>query len=84
MKISVGENRNMLLEEVFNSIVLKTAGGEEMAICMRDSGFEFQYQGKWYFAKEGCVEPFHESSRGNLMVDQHHKDDQDNAVANGG
>ena len=55
MKISVDENRNILLEEVFNSIVLKTRDGEEMAICMRDSGFEFKYQGEWYYAQQGII-----------------------------
>ena len=43
-----------------------------MSICMRDTGFEFNYQGKWYFAKEGFVEPFKTSIRGNYLVDQKH------------
>jgi hypothetical protein len=64
--------QHIQLEEVFNSIVLKTTDGEEMAICMRDSGFEFKYQGEWYFAKEGYVEPFHKSVRGNYLVEQKH------------
>jgi len=55
MKISVGEKNNILLEEVFNSINLKTPDGEEMWICMRDSGFEFKYNGKLYFAKDGTI-----------------------------
>jgi len=46
-----------------------------MSICMRDSGFEFNYQGEWYFAKEGFVEPFKKSARGNYLVDQRHEDD---------
>jgi hypothetical protein len=58
MKISVNEEYTIKLEEVFNSIVFKTSEGEEMVICMRDGGFEFQYQGDWYSAKEGIVEPF--------------------------
>ena len=37
---------------------LKTKNDEEIAICMRDSGFEFRYQDNWYFAKEGTLEPF--------------------------
>jgi hypothetical protein len=56
MKITVNKENTMQLEKVFNSIVLKTSYGEEMYICMRDSGFEFNYQGKWYFAKEGYIE----------------------------
>jgi cobyrinic acid a,c-diamide synthase len=58
MKISVTQNKEIQLEEVYNSIVLKTKDGEEIAICMRDSGFEFRYQDNWYFAKEGKLEPF--------------------------
>jgi hypothetical protein len=58
MKISVSENQNILLEEVYTCIELKTSDGEEISICMRDSGFEFKYQDKWYFAKKGTVEPY--------------------------
>ncbi len=58
MKITVTQNKEIQLEEVYNSIVLKTKDGEEIAICMRDSGFEFRYQDNWYFAKEGNLEPF--------------------------
>jgi hypothetical protein len=70
MKVTVNQDNTIQLEEVFNSIVLKTKDGEEMTICMRDSGFEFKYQGEWYFAKEGYVEPFHKSVRGNYFVEQ--------------
>jgi hypothetical protein len=41
---------------------------------MRDSGFEFDYQGELYFAKEGFVEPFHKSIHGSYLVDQHHQE----------
>jgi len=82
MKITVLEDRTIQLEEVFNSIVLKTDQGEELSICMRDSGFEFKYQDKWYFAKEGYVEPFQTSIRGNILVEQKHNGsvDQDNTI----
>ena len=70
MKISVNSDHTMQLEEVYNAIVLKTSDGEEMAISMRDSGFEFKYQGKWYFAKEGQVGPAQLSVRGNILVEQ--------------
>ena len=82
VKITITENNAIQLEEVFNSIILKTADGEEMAISMRDSGFEFKYQGKMYFAKEGQVMPFHKSVRGNYLVDQTPQYNSDNAVAN--
>jgi hypothetical protein len=72
MKVTVKENNTILLEEVFIGITLKTESGETMYICMRDTGFEFNYQGKWYFAKEGYVEPFNTSIRGNYLVEQRH------------
>ncbi len=80
VKITTTENNTIQLEEVFNNIILKTADDEEMAISMRDSGFEFKYQGKMYFAKEGQVMPFHKSVRGNYLVDQTPQYDSDNAV----
>ncbi len=55
MKIGVDQDCNIELKEVFNSIVLKTQDNEKMAICMRDSGFEFNYQGQWYSAQKGIV-----------------------------
>jgi len=75
MKITVNQDNAIQIEEVFNGIVLKTNDGEEMSICMRDSGFEFKYQDKWYFAKEGHVEPFNLSVRGNPLVDQTHQEE---------
>lgn len=84
MKVTTNEQGVIQLEEVFNEITLKTPDGEEMSICMRDSGFEFNYQGKWYFAKEGYVEPFKRSSRGNLLVDQRHEEEDDSVVTGPG
>lgn len=55
MKLSVLEDQTVQLEQVFNSINLKTESNEEMAICMRDSGFEFKYFGEWYEAKNGSI-----------------------------
>lgn len=56
MKITTDEKGDILLENVFNPIVLKTSSGEELTICMRDSGFEFSYQDEKYTAKENVVE----------------------------
>lgn len=75
MKVTTNEHGIIQLEDVVIGIDLKTQDGEKMAICMRDSGFEFRYQGEWYFAKEGFVEPFKRSSRGNLLVDQRHEEE---------
>ena len=42
MKVSVGAEGNIVLKEVFNSIVLETAEGNQLAICMRDDTFEMK------------------------------------------
>jgi len=61
MKIEVDNNRQIVLKEVFNGIILESADKETISICMRDSGFEFNYQGVWYEAKEGVVRKMGES-----------------------
>jgi len=55
MKISVDSDRGILLEEVFSGVGLKTRDGEFMGICMRDSGFEFSYEGHHYSAQKGVI-----------------------------
>jgi hypothetical protein len=80
MKVTTNEHGIIILEDVVIGIDLKTKDGEIMTICMRDSGFEFRYQGEWYFAKEGFVEPFKRSSRGNLLVDQRHEEEEDSVA----
>ena len=57
MKISVDEDGELVLEEVFSGVGLKTSGGDKFGICMRDTGFEFRYAGVWYEAKNGKVNP---------------------------
>lgn len=79
MKVTTNENGEIQLEEVFSGIILKTPSGEIMGICMRDSGFEFNYQGKLYSAQEGDVLPFKTSSSGNLLVDQRHEEEYSTA-----
>lgn len=58
MKIDVNEDGSLLLTEVFNTVNLKTASGEELSICMRDDGFEFKYQDAWYSAQRGNIIKF--------------------------
>lgn len=60
MKISIDEDGEFLLEKVYSGIGLKSDDGEEFSICMRDTGFEFNYQGVWYEAKQGKVNKFGE------------------------
>lgn len=61
MKLSVEEDYTIELKEVFNPIKLTTESGEVLYICMRDSGFEIQYQHPGYLgtkrisANEGIV-----------------------------
>lgn len=55
MKVTVNEKGSIGIKKVFNPIKLTTSDGETMIITMRDSGFEFNYQGEWYFAKQGFV-----------------------------
>jgi len=61
MRISVNENRDIVLEEVFNSVIFKTAEGNQFAICMRDDTIEMKIVGsdKWYRAnmQTGEIEP---------------------------
>lgn len=54
MEVSINEDHIIQLEEVYNSIILK-ADKEEIAICMRDGGFEFKYNGDWYSINDGLV-----------------------------
>ena len=45
MKVSVDEERNIVLKEVFNSVILETEEGNQLAICMRDNTFEMKLVG---------------------------------------
>jgi len=63
MKVTTDENGVIQLEEIFSGIALKTRDGEIMGICMRDSGFEFNYQGKWYSAQQGVITPMDEEKQ---------------------
>jgi len=53
MKVEINQDEMIELSEVFNSIRLKTQDGESLTVCMRDSGFEFNYEGEIYHAKNG-------------------------------
>ena len=46
-----------VIRHVYNSIVFESNDGEQLALCMRDSGYEFKYEGVWYEAKNGKVNP---------------------------
>ena len=40
MKIEVGENREIVLKEVYSGVLLETIEGNKIGICMRDDTFE--------------------------------------------
>ena len=52
MKIEADEEYNLVLKEVFNSVILETAEGNKFAICMRDDTVEMTVPGsdKWFRA----------------------------------
>lgn len=55
MKIDATDKGEIILTEVYSGVLLRTDDGETMGICMRDSGFEFNYNGDWYSAQKGVV-----------------------------
>ena len=55
MKIEADEDGILILLEVYTSVGLITADNESMYICMRDSGFEFTYEGRNYSAQNGVI-----------------------------
>jgi hypothetical protein len=55
MKLEVNQYDEIELREVYNTVRLVTNDGEELAITMRDSGFEFVYEGVEYSAKKGEI-----------------------------
>jgi len=57
MTIEVNENGDMQLGKVYSGVVFVTEDKERFGICMRDTGFEFCYAGKWYEAKGGEIRP---------------------------
>lgn len=63
MKISIDENSEFLLEKVYSGIGLKSDSGETFNICMRDSGFEFNYMGNWYSAQNGEIKLLRKESK---------------------
>lgn len=55
MKLEVDENGGIILKEVYIGVGLETISNEFLWIRMRDSGFEFVYQGKAYSAQKGVI-----------------------------
>ncbi len=55
MEIGVGQDGELVLKKVYNSIVLETSEGNRFAICMRDDTVEMKVcqpigKDRWYIA----------------------------------
>lgn len=70
MKIFVNDKNTIQIEDCFESISLKSPNGEMFHIAMRDGAFEFFYNDKLFYAKDGTVAEFKTSSRVNILVNQ--------------
>lgn len=68
MKIETTEHGDIVLKEVFGELILETASGEKLIVCMRDSGFEFSYGGKCYSAQEGQVNDRSKSRNSKISI----------------
>ena len=55
MIIEVNDKFEFVLKKVFKMVHLETEK-EKFGICMRDTGFEFQYGNKWYSAQNGRIQ----------------------------
>ncbi len=75
MRIEVLTDYSFALKEVFSGVLFISPDKEEFGICMRDTGFEFQYAGVWYEAKQGVVnllyrKPLLEGAKNTEQVNQ--------------
>ena len=70
MNIEVNENREIILKEVYLNVTLITDDKESLSICMRDSGFEFVYEGKKYSAQNGVINDLEQLKEEQLKEEQ--------------
>ena len=45
MKIDISINGELVVKEIYDAIILETADGNQLAICMRDDTFELSVVG---------------------------------------
>lgn len=57
MKVTANTDGEIILQEVYDGVGFETKDGEELAISMRDGGYEINYQDKWYSLQNGEVSP---------------------------
>jgi hypothetical protein len=55
MRIDIDEQHNLRLKEIYNGVIIETNSGEELFLCMRDSGFEISYGDKRYSLQKGDI-----------------------------
>lgn len=55
MEITVNEDQQIQIERVFNGVKFVTINGEELSVCMRDTGYELVYEGTPIELKNGVV-----------------------------
>ena len=65
MKVEVNSEGGLLLKEVFNGLVLETAEGNMLTVCMRDDTIEMQVvgTGRWFRADMESGEIFEMAKR---------------------
>ena len=56
MKIDLSEKYNIVLEEVFNPVLIRTAYGNAIAVCMRDETIEIIVKPKHKLGKSYRVD----------------------------
>ncbi len=67
--IEVEEDRTVVLKKVFAGVILESEEGERIGICMRDTGFEFTYDGKHYEAQKGILREMASQKKSNEDTD---------------
>jgi hypothetical protein len=73
MKIETDSKGNIILKEVFSSLILETEEGNRIAVCMRDNTFEIQTPGgRWHRVdmEYGTIKPL-SVSRARQIVEEH-------------
>lgn len=58
MKIIADARNELLITECFSGVGFKSPEGETLGVCMRDSGFEINYEGEWYSLQKGFLKKF--------------------------
>lgn len=63
MEVNINEDRELEITKFYSGILLVSDDKEKFGICLRDSGFEFKYNGEWYEAKGGVIKKLSDYSK---------------------